>query len=189
MKELVFFLEERSAQEMLHGVLPRLLDENTGFRCIPFEGKQDLEKQLAKRLRNWRNPDACFVVLRDQDSGDCAAVKQRLIEICRATGKPDTLVRIVCHELESWFLGDLQAVEAGLGMPGLARQQQKRKFRDPDRLQNPKQELRRLTKNQYQQILGSREIGRHLSLAGNRSTSFNVFIAGVNRLLNQENFG
>lgn len=186
MRELVFFLEERSAQEMLNGVLPRLLGENTPFRCVPFEGKQDLEKQLGKRLRNWRNPNALFVVLRDQDNADCVAVKQRLTEICRAAGKPNTLVRIVCHELESWFLGDLQAVESGLGMHGLARQQQKKGFKDPDRLQNPKQELKRLTQNKYQQILGSREIGRHMSLAGNRSTSFNAFIAGVNRLLNQE---
>jgi len=183
MRELVFFLEEQSAKETLDGVLPRLLDEGTGFRCIFFEGKQDLEKQLCKRLRGWCNPDAHFIVLRDQDSADCVEVKQRLIDICHQAGKPDALVRIVCHELESWFLGDLQAVEHGLGLNGLCKQQKTRKYRDPDRLQNPKQELRRLTKNRYQQILGSREIGRHLSLQGNRSTSFNAFLTGLQRLI------
>ncbi len=186
MREIVFFLEEPSAREMLNGLLPRLVDENTHFRCIPFEGKQDLEKQLERRLRNWLAPNTCFVVMRDQDSEDCVTVKQRLTGMCAAAGKPDTLVRIVCCELESWYLGDLEAVESGLNMNGLAKHQQKAKFRAPDNLQNPKQELKRLTNNSYQQIAGSREIGRHMALAGNRSNSFNVFISGVARLLNQE---
>lgn len=49
MRELVFFLEEQSAREMLDSFLPKLLDENTRHRCIDFEGKQDLEKQLQNR--------------------------------------------------------------------------------------------------------------------------------------------
>ena len=186
MRELIFFLEEQSAKEMLDGLLPKLLGENASYRCIHFEGKQHLEKQLERRLRNWRNPDACFVVLRDQDSADCVAVKHRLIDICNAAGKPNTLVRIVCHELESWYLGDLQAVETGLKLSGLSRLQQKSKYRNPDQLSNAKQELKALTKNRYQQILGSREIGRHMSLENNLSQSFNVFVAGIQRLMNQE---
>lgn len=43
MRELVFFLEEQSAREMLNSFLPKLLDKNTRHRCIDFEGKQDLE--------------------------------------------------------------------------------------------------------------------------------------------------
>lgn len=186
MRELVFFLEEQSAKEMLDGLLPKLLDENTRYRCIYFEGKQNMEKQLGKRLRHWCNPDACFVVLRDQDSADCVEVKQRLTDICHAAGKPNALVRIVCHELESWFLGDLQAVETGLKISGLSKQQGKRKYRNPDQLNNAKQELKALTKNRYQQILGSREIGRCMSMENNRSYSFNVFVAGLQRIMNQE---
>ena len=48
MRELVFFLEEQSAKEMLDSFLPELLDENTRHRCICFEGKQDLEKTIEK---------------------------------------------------------------------------------------------------------------------------------------------
>lgn len=186
MKELVFFLEERSAKAMLEGLLPRLLSPNTACHYVIFEGKQDLEKQLGRRLRHWCNPDACFVVLRDQDAADCVAVKQQLVAICQEAGKPQTLVRIVCRELESWYLGDLQAVESGLNLRGLARQQQKSKFRQPDQLSNAKQELRRLTGNRYQQISGSREIGRRLSVDGNLSESFNVFVAGIRRCIHQE---
>ncbi len=76
MRELVFFLEEQSAKEMLDGLLPKLLDESTSYRCIHFEGKQDLERQLERRLRNWSNPDADFIVLRDQDSADCTRLRR-----------------------------------------------------------------------------------------------------------------
>ena len=71
MKTLVFFLEESSAQEFLTGFLPRILPEGVTSRFIPFEGKQDLDKQLERRIRGWNTPDSLFVVLRDQDQGDC----------------------------------------------------------------------------------------------------------------------
>ncbi len=112
-------------------------------------------------------------------------VKKNLKAICKNAGKPQTLVRIVCHELESWYLGDLSAVETALELRGLARQQKKKKFRHPDTLNNAKQELKKLTQNRYQQILGSRKIGRCMSLENNDSHSFNVFIAGVKRIINQ----
>ena len=183
MRKLVFFLEEQSAGEMLEKFLPKLLGESTDFQCISFEGKRDLEKQLKRKLQNWKMPNCCFVVMRDQDNEDCIAVKQKLIDICNQAGKPDTLVRIVCRELESWYLGDLSAVEAGLEQTGLARLQNKEKYRNPDVLQNAKQELKKLTKEIYQPIDGSRKIGQHLSLKNNRSRSFNVFVDGVRQLM------
>ena len=183
MRKLVFFLEEQSASEMLENFLPRLLDEDTDFLCIPFEGKQDMEKQLKRKLRNWKMPNCYFVVMRDQDSADCVDVKQKLVGICHQAGRPNTLVRVVCRELESWYLGDLRAVEAGLEQSGLAKLQNKRKYRNPDVLQNAKQELKKLTKEIYQPIDGSRKIGQHLSLKSNRSKSFNVFVSGVRQLI------
>jgi len=50
MSELVVFLEEASAKAMLEGLLPRILP-NLPIRFVVFEGKQDLERQLEKRLR------------------------------------------------------------------------------------------------------------------------------------------
>lgn len=108
---------------MLEGLLPRLPPENITPRYIVFNGKQDLEKRLVHRLRHYLAPDARFVVLRDQDSGDCRLVKKQLIEKCREAGRTDTLVRIACHELESWYLADLAAVESGLEIKGLAARQ------------------------------------------------------------------
>ena len=45
-------------------------------RYIVFQGKQDLEKNLVKRLRGWPLPGFVFVVMRDQGAGDCVTVKK-----------------------------------------------------------------------------------------------------------------
>lgn len=182
MTQLVFFLEERSAKEMLKGLLPKLLPEGFEVQYLVFEGKQDLEKRLPRRLRAWQRPDALFIVLRDKDSADCVEVKQRLTQICESAGRSDTLVRIACHELESWYLGDLAAVATAIGPDSIVRQQMGRRFRDPDRLANPFQELKRLAP-EYQKVSGSRAIAPCLSIENNRSTSFNVFVSGIQRLI------
>jgi len=183
MKTIVFFLEEPSAREMLEGLLPRLLPQGFIRRYVVFRGKQDLEKQLEKRLRGWQLPDSVFVVMRDQDSGDCHDVKARLVELCRRTGRDEALVRVACRELESFYLGDLEAVEKGLELRGLAVRQDHRKFRAPDGLGNPSNELFKLTGNLYQKVSGSRAIAPHLRLNGNRSHSFNVLVSGIKKLV------
>ncbi len=183
MSEVVFFLEERSAQVMLEGLLPRLGFSLAQVRFVVFEGKSDLERQIERKLRAWLRPDSRFVILRDQDAGDCTAIKEALVERCRRAGRPGVLVRIACHELESWYLGDLAAVETALGLRSLARHQNSAKFRQPDRLANPSQELRLLTANRYQKVGGSRLIGPHLSLTTNSSQSYQVFLRGLRNLM------
>ncbi len=185
-KWLVFLLEEPSIKAMLEGFLPTIAGDDAflAVQYMVFEGKQDLEKNLVRRLRHWNRPGPVrFVVIRDQDAEDCVAVKARLRGMCEAAGYPDALVRIACRELESWFLGDLAAVERWLGLKGVARQQRKEKYRDPDRLIDPKRELRILTDNAYQAVQGSRRIGPHLHLTDNISHSFNVFVSGLGRHL------
>ena len=62
MSRMIFLLEERSMKTLLDGLLPRLMPEMT-FICIPHEGKQDLEKNIPRKLRAWREPGAHFVVV------------------------------------------------------------------------------------------------------------------------------
>jgi hypothetical protein len=188
MRTIVFFLEEPSAEEMLKGLLPRVLPGTVSFQCIPFHGKRHLEKSLLRRLRSWQKPDSMFVVIRDQDSGDCQAIKQKLVDLCKQAGKKETLVRIASQELESFYLGDLEAVEKGLNLDSgsLAKKQRKRKFRNPDTLGSPSQELERLTNSKYQKVSGSEAIGPHLKLEGNKSHSFNVLLDGIRRLVEEK---
>jgi hypothetical protein len=181
MSEVVFFLEEYSARVMLEGFLPKLIPDTVPRRFVVFEGKQDLEKQIVKRMRGYRVPDARFVVLRDQDSEDCQVVKERLAGKCADGQHPDSLVRVACRELESWYLGDLAAVEAGLGATGLARHQHKAPYDRPDDLTAPARKLQAIAPA-YQKVSGSRAIAPHLNPATNRSHSFGVFVEGILKL-------
>ena len=137
---LTFFLEEPSAREMLKGLLPRILPPRVAVRYVVFEGKHDLDKNLVRRLQGWRKPDTTFVVLQDQDVADCKALKRRLVEKCEEAGKPAALVRIVCRELESWYFGDLPAVEQGLGLDNLRRHARRSRYRVPDAIDSPASE-------------------------------------------------
>lgn len=183
MKYLVCFLEEPSAKEMLKSLLPRILPDDVNVKFIVFEGKQDLEKQIEHRLKHWQQPESIFLVMRDQDSGDCLTIKENLLKKVAESGKQNgTIIRIACHELESFYLGDLAAVEAGLGINGLGLKQNKKKYRTPDSLANAAEELFKLTDKKYQKVSGSRAIAPHLKIDGsNRSHSFNVLLDGIKK--------
>lgn len=184
MKEIVFLLEEPSMREVLNAILPQVIPSHIVFSVHPHEGKQDLERSIPRKLRAWQNPQARFVILRDQDSANCLDIKQRLQKLCEQTGRDNCLIRIVCHELEAWFLGDLAAVSVAYDLPHLTRLSEKAKFRNPDRLSNAADELQKLVEG-YQKVGGARAIAPHLNLADNRSRSFNVFLEGVQRLVSE----
>ena len=179
---LVFLLEELSMAAFLEGLLPRLLPEGVEFRLLPHEGKSDLEKSIPRKLRAWRTPNTRFVVVRDQDAADCRAIKARLVTLCAEAGRPDTLVRIACRELEAWLLGDLAAVGQALDKPALAALQRKRKFGQPDLLAKPSEELDALTPG-HGKTGRARAVGPIIDLEGGRSTSFQQFVRGVQRLV------
>ncbi len=181
MRQLVFLLEEASIAEVLRVLLPQILPEAASYRLLIHEGKHDLEKSIPRKLRAWRDPAIRFIIARDCDSADCRVVKQRLKRLCVAAGRSDSLVRIVCNELESWFLGDLSAVEKAFSVKGLSKRQEKRKFRDPDRLPNAKAELKKLVPS-FQSVSGSRAIAPYMSLDQNRSHSFRVFLEGLGKI-------
>ena len=184
MRELVFLLEERSAQAMLESLLPRVLSEEIIFRLIPFSGKQDLQKQLVRKIRHYANPQARFIVIQDQDSHtDCHSLKNRLLDLCAQTTRAShCMVRIACKELEAFYLADLIAVEQALGIKGLASKQGYAKFRSPDRLGSPSRELKVLTQDRYEKVAGSRRMGKHLELSNTRSASFKNLIGAIRRL-------
>ncbi len=178
---VVFFLEEPSAEAMLEGFLFKVLPKNWSYRCVVFEGKQDLESHLVRRLRGYCVPGAKFVILRDKDVGDCKVIKKRLIQKCKEAGRQDVLVRIACHELESWYLADLSAVQRGLGLSNLLQYSNQRKFVSPDQYPHPAERLQRIAPS-YQKVGGSRSIGPYLDPNNTRSHSFSVFVSGLRRL-------
>jgi hypothetical protein len=182
MKQLVFLLEEESMKALLDILLPQILPQEINFLCIPHEGKQGLEKSIPRKLRAWQTPDTAFVIVRDKDSADCIAIKKHLVNLCTQAGRSDSLVRIACHELESWFLGDLAAVEKAFNIKKLAEQQRNRKYKEPDKLSNASEELEKLVKG-YRKVSGAKKIATYMDIHQNYSHSFNCFISGVSGLI------
>lgn len=182
MKEIVFLLEEASAKVMIEGVLPKIKKEVITVRYIVFEGKQDLDKQINRKLRCYNNPDAKFIILRDQDSSDCLDIKNNIKQKCIDANKPNATIRIACRELESWYLADLNAVENAFSITNLSLKQNKKKFRNPDLISVPSKELKILVP-EYQKINGSRMIAPFLDIDNTRSKSFYHFINSIKNFL------
>ena len=86
-KTLVLLLEEPSAKAMLQGIVDRMPPEDVAVHCMVFEGKRHLEQNMVKSLRCWRKPGTAFIIMRDQDAGDCLAVKHRLLELARQSAR------------------------------------------------------------------------------------------------------
>jgi hypothetical protein len=181
MKKLIFLLEEQSMKELLNIILPKIIPESYSFQCIVHNGKSALQKSIPIKTRAWREPNVQFIVVHDKDSADCKKLKTDLHELIYKPRRSSSLIRIACTELESWFLGDFEAIEKAFNID-LSVQKNKALFRNPDSLANPKQELTKLVPK-YQQITGSIAIAQHMDITKNKSHSFNVFVAGIQRLV------
>ena len=162
---------------LLDGLLPRLFP-GLPFQCVPHEGKADLERSVPRKLRGWREPGVRFAVVRDNDGGDCRALKDDLRELCRAGRREDALIRIACQELEAWYLGEPDALADAFGREALRGIGQRARFREPDAVPRPSEVVEQLVP-EFQKVSGARRMARHVTRERNRSTSFRVFMAGI----------
>ncbi len=177
---MIFLLEERSMADVLRSLLPKLIpgwQEDIDFRLIKHEGKADLEKSIPRKLRGWNVPTT-FIIVRDNDGGDCKLHKQRLLSLAGGCDKHTLLVRIVCQNLESWYLGDPDAVAQAYGKPAIAKHSGKKEFAMPDAHANGDQIIARYIP-EFHKGSGAMRIGPYLDPNRNRSPSFNAFCAGI----------
>ncbi|MAT83559.1 MAG: hypothetical protein CMQ43_13440 [Gammaproteobacteria bacterium] len=174
---LVFLLEEQSAKQFLDLFLPRILPDEATFLTVPHQGKSELQKSIPRKLRAWRTPDTKFVILHDQDSADCTELKESLVTLCEAGGKP-ALVRIACRELEAWYLGDLHAVDRAYPGSRVARVSRKARYRNPDTIVTPSKELERIVP-EFQKVDGARRLATEIVVEDCGSPSFRAFVDGV----------
>jgi hypothetical protein len=179
---LVFLLEELSAKDLLKGLLPKIIPVDTEVYYLVFEGKQDLEGQIVKKLKGWQRPDPTFIILRDQDAADCLHVKAKLRELVERSERVPVMVRVACRELESWIAGDWRAIACAFDRPQLASQSTKAVHRNPDQLMKPIDAIRRLLP-EYQKRDGARRVGPLLDPGRNQSPSFRVFCSGLSALI------
>ena len=177
MSRLVFLLEEYSMKILLEGLLPRLFPD-LSFLCISHEGKQDLEKSVPRKLRAWREPGVRFIVLRDNDGGDCRTLKTKLKDLCLAGNREDSLVRIACQELESWYLGEPEAMAEAFNDTKLCQIDSRSRYRVPDDVQRPSVEVAKLVPS-FQKVSGARKMASKMSISRNGSSSFRLLMKSV----------
>lgn len=171
---IVIFTEEESMNVALQGLLGRQfpgLIEGLDWFVIDFNGKSDLERNFPDRIRRWNYGNPLFVIMRDNDGSDCGILKARLEKLAMVSGKPFK-VRMVCQELESWFLGDNQAVTAAY--PARRFSNVTAKYRNPDKMTNASQELATL-RGEVSKVAKAVRIAPYLEPSRNVSRSFQVF--------------
>ena len=171
-------------KEFLMIILQKLIPQHYTYQFVSHNGKRALRKSIPIKTRGWKEPDVQFIIIHDKDSADCIMLKSEIMNLVHESRRSDTLIRIVCTELESWFLGDLDAVEKGYNI-NLSGYKTRAKFRNPDSVTNAKQELKKLV-SVYQPISGSKTIAQFMDITKNKSHSFNIFIHGIEKLI-QEN--
>ena len=184
-------VEEPSMEAFLQALLPRLLPGACSHQIHVFQGKSDLRRKLADRLRayaRWLPDDWRIVVLVDRDRDDCRVLKNELEEAARGAGlrtisraaRWQVANRIVIEELEAWYFGNWEAVRRAYPkvsptVPNRAR------YRDPDGVRDTWEAFERILKRHgyfptgLRKIEAARAIAEHVDPAGNRSRSFSMF--------------
>lgn len=184
------FTEEASAKNVFEILLPKLLPETTYFRIYPHQGKQDLEKALRTTVPSISKiPGSKILITRDQDAANCIDVKKKIDSIIKLNCQCDYYIRIVCKELESWFLGDLAAIKLAYPRFKPEQHQEKADLRDVDLITNANHYLLKIIPEYTSwetlpKLQVSENISPFLDLDKNTSVSFNNTIKAI-RLLTQ----
>lgn len=201
MTHLEVLVEEPSCEAMLVVLLPVMAPSAT-FNIRVFNGKPDLLRKLPQRLPGYvqmiKTFDLKVVVLLDRDQEDCLNLKEQLeghmskvglatLRSSRVDQKARACTRIVCEELEAWFLGDVPALCAAYPrIPATLESQQR--FRNPDTIKGGTAEALEhlLAEHGYgatlAKIATARAVAPHMDVENNRSASFRAFRDGVRRL-------
>ncbi len=202
MMRLELIVEEPSMEEALRHLLPRIVHGRADWKLINMRSKDRLLKRLPDRLRAYAariksGEDLKIIVLVDRDSDDCHELKRKLEQMARNAGLPTkscpdddgvfrVMNRIAVVELESWFMGDTEALRKTFG--------KLRGARFPSSFTNPDnggtwERLHRFLKqhgiyrSSYPKIEAARKIAPHLDPAHNLSRSFRVFCSGIEACL------
>jgi hypothetical protein len=186
-------VEEESMEAALRELLPKMLGTvSCAYRS--FQGKPALLRELPKRLRTYGRtlqPGGLLLVVIDRDNDDCRQLKEGLeLQAARVglhtrstnpAGPYAVINRIVIEELEAWYFGDWQAVQAAYPrvpstVPARAA------YRIPDAISGGTWEaFERVMKaagyfsSGLPKIEAARQIARRMDPARNTSRSFQVF--------------
>ena len=179
-RDIVILVEEPSAAEVVRAIAAKLGLGNR-VQILKHQGSGDLKKSIAIKIVNDPFPATKFLVLCDADSNDCIKLKAELVAKVPYGKQDKTKVRIVCRELEAWYLAQPLALKNSgtlakkISISALAK--------NPDELPNPKK-LFMAVAFEKGQMEHARRIGPHLDCENTKSKSFQHFISALIRLSN-----
>ncbi len=188
MKTIHIFTEELSLKKVLEVILPKILPNDVSFRIYAHQGKQDLEQALKSTLPSLsKMPDSCILVTIDQDKDDCVALKNELFETIKDDCGCDFKIRIVCRELEAWFLGDMNAMEKAYPRFKAEQYVNKKGYRNIDKIEKPSKHILKLIPELSKQeslpkLEVSQSIAKYLDVNNNNSVSFRHTIDAIKKL-------
>ncbi|MDR0802630.1 hypothetical protein [Fluviicola sp.] len=185
---LHIFTEELSAKNVFDEILPKIIP-GISYRIYPHQGKQDLHKALKTTIPSISKiPGSRILITRDQDNQDCKDVKNDLAQVLDGKCVCPYSIRIVCRELESWFLGDLNAIKQAY--PRFKPEQHigKADFKNVDLIAIPKNYLLRIIPEYHNaetlpKLETSSKISQFLDLDNNTSMSFQFTISAIKQLV------
>ena len=187
MDRLEFLVEEPSIAEVLKIILPKILPQgwilNENFFVRHHQGKTDLKYSIPQKFKTFSKLpfNTGIIVVQDQDANDCRQLKKELSDLCSQNNlKPCPYrVRIVCHELESWYFGDAAALESVFPHRFKAKNYKNKDLcKHPDNVITPKRRLKRIV-GDYPQIETAKKIAAQMNVNNNKSDSFNQFKNGI----------
>ena len=169
-------------------LLPKILSDEVLFRVYPHQGKQDLEKALKKTVPSIsKMPGAKILITRDKDSADCIEVKEKINTIIAGKCHCDYFMRIICKELESWFLGDLTAIQLAYPKFKPVDYSNKADCTNVDKITQPNNYLLKIIAayndlETLPKLEVSETVAPLLNLETNKSASFTQTIAAIKKL-------
>lgn len=196
MDRLEILVEEPSMEALLKVILPSILsggwklNENVFVR--PHQGKGDLKNSIPKKFKAFSKDSSQitgFIILQDQDANDCKQLKNELDQLCKQNNFGNRCpykVRIVCHELEAWYLGDPDAISLIFPHDFKADSYRNKSIcKAPDGIVSPKKQLKRIV-GDYPQIQTATDIAGKMVVGANQSKSFKQFVGAVDFLTNRK---
>jgi len=184
---IIFLVEDYSMRKFLEGILPRLGFTTDTFEIKHHNGKEDLLGKLDQVIPSLSKRAKHLVVLIDQDRQDCIQLKRKLKEKM-AWCACDYTLRIACYELESWFLGDLEAITQCSERFRLKHFQNKQKYQQTDEIIKPSTDLEIIVPD-WKTLYSSKpkfatKISQFIALEPekNHSHSFTIFLKTLHEL-------
>ncbi len=199
-------VEDVSGKKLLEYIIPNLIDlEKNTFKIIEYKGigrlpkdlkthqdpaKRILLEQLPKILRGYgksfQNYNAIVIIVCDLDSRVYTDFKSELIALLESCDpKPNAFFRIAIEEMESWLLGDKNAIEQAY--PKYNKKEYGTYIQESivgtwEKLADilypgGSQRLRKLPFFEIgkQKSVWAENIGRYMNVHNNKSCSFNTF--------------